>query len=46
MVRLPQVKGVTAMSIVRIQNVGFALAGAFLFAGIFVGAAVPVVPIA
>jgi hypothetical protein len=47
MVRPPQVKGVINMSIVKIQNVAFALAGALLFASVFVGAAVgPVVSIA
>lgn len=34
------------MSITRFQNVAAALVGAILFAGLFVSAAVPVLPIA
>jgi len=34
------------MSIAKFQNVAVALVGALLVAGLFVGAAVPVVPIA
>lgn len=34
------------MSIAKIQSTAFALAGAFLFATIFIGAAVPVTGIA
>lgn len=34
------------MSIAKIQNAAFALVGAFLVAGLFVAAAVPVTPIA
>lgn len=34
------------MSFAKFQNVAFALVGAVLFASVFVGAAVPVMPIA
>jgi hypothetical protein len=34
------------MSIAKFQNVAFALVGAVIFASLFVGAAVPVAPIA
>lgn len=34
------------MSVVKIHTVAFALLGAVIFAGLFVGAAVPVVPVA
>jgi hypothetical protein len=39
-------QGVSTMSIVKIHNAAFALLGAVIFAGLFVGAAVPVVPVA
>lgn len=34
------------MSIAKFQSVAFALAGAFVVASLFIGAAVPVAPIA
>jgi hypothetical protein len=39
-------QGVSTMSIAKIQNAAFALASAFIVAGLFVSAAVPVAPIA
>jgi hypothetical protein len=41
---LPQ--GVSIMSIAKVQNAAVALVGAVIFAGLFIGAALPVVPVA
>ena len=42
----PNNQGVSTMFIAKIQNAAFALVGAVVFASLFVGAAVPVAPIA
>jgi hypothetical protein len=39
-------QGVSTMSIAKIQNAAIALIGAFVVASLFVGAAIPVSPIA